>query len=255
MKKDLLAPLLAIFAIIDGELIIYSGNILPGLGIHLVSLLTIILIIIFGTLDIKTKNLLQSLTLIILLRIANISMPQLFALTLLQYSMVYGVMFIPIYLVVKNQHISSKELGVNFKRFYLYLPIAIVIGIIMAIIEYKILNPMPLIENINIANIILITIVMFVFIGSVEEIIFRPILQTRIEKVLGTSYGILLSGGLFGIMHASYGIIEEVAFATTFGIIMGYIFQKTRNLPFIITIHGMSNVTLFVVLSKNILII
>ena len=71
---------------------------------------------------------------------------------------------------------------------------------------------------------------MFVFIGITEELIFRSILQTRFEKILGLRYGLLLTGGIFGMMHVSYGILDEILFAIIFGIFIGYIFQKTKNL-------------------------
>jgi membrane protease YdiL (CAAX protease family) len=91
----------------------------------------------------------------------------------------------------------------------------------------------------------MLTIVMFVFVGAVEELIFRCILQTRLEKALGLKSGILLSGALFGIMHSSYGILNEILFASIFGIILGFIFQRTRSFPFILLIHGCANVLLF----------
>ena len=245
MKKWTYVPILSLIA---GELLIFNGNIFPGLGIHIINLLLIILLIIFGNLNLDIKNILQGLTLVILLRVVNLSMPQFFTTTLLQYPLIYGVMFIPIYNVVKNQQISSKELGINFNKFYIYLPIAILIGIVMAIIEYGILGPTALIDNIRFSNIALITIIMTVFIGTVEGIIFGPILQTRLKNVFGLRYGILLSGVIFGVMHSTYGIINEILFATMFGIILGYIFQKTKSLPFTVSILGVTNIMLFGIL-------
>jgi len=245
MKKDIYVPILGI---IIAEFLMFYGKIFHGLGIHIINLLVIIFIIIFSSIRLEEKNVLQSLILVILLRIVNLSMPQFFTITLLQYTLIYGIMFIPIHYIIKNQHISSKELGIDFRKFYIYLPISIVIGIIMSIIEYIVINPTPLIEKIGITDIIFIGMVMFVFIGSVEEIIFRPILQTRLEKISNPSYGIFLSGGIFGIMHANYGMVGEIIVATIFGIITGYIFYKTKNLPFIISIHGTANVMLFGIL-------
>jgi membrane protease YdiL (CAAX protease family) len=87
--------------------------------------------------------------------------------------------------------------------------------------------------------------VMFVFVAAVEELIFRSILITRLEKVFGSINSLLLSSLLFGIMHAGYGLLNEVLFATLFGVILGFIFQKTRSFPFIVVIQGTANVLLF----------
>lgn len=245
MKKEISIPILGI---IVGELLMFYDQISLGLGIHIVNLLIITFILMFSSLTIKEKNVLQSLTLLIILQMINLSMPQFFTAALVQYSLIYGIMFVPIYFTIKNQQIPYKELGINFSRLYYYLPLAILIGIVTAVVEYHILNPMALIQKIRASDIIFISIVMFIFVGIVEEIIFRSILQTRIEQVLGTGYGILLSGSIFGIMHASFGMLNEILFVTILGIVLGYIFHKTRSLPFIVSIHGATNVVLFGIL-------
>ena len=53
MKKEMFIPIIVIIA---GELIMLSGNMLTGLGIHIVNFLAIILKIIFGNLSLKEKN-------------------------------------------------------------------------------------------------------------------------------------------------------------------------------------------------------
>ncbi len=245
MRKEFYLPILGIAA---SELMMYYGWVYAGLGIHIVNLQIITLILIFGSLSPETKNVLQSLLLLLLLRIVSLAMPQIFSSALLWYLLVYGVMFLPVYLIIKNQQIASKQLGINFSRLHVYLPSALLIGAIIALIEYRILSPASLIDNTGILNVILIVTVMLVFVGVVEELIFRSILQTRLEEMLGLKYGLLLSAVIFGIMHASYGTINEILLAGIFGIIVGYIFQRTRSLPFIVAIHGTANVLLFGIL-------
>jgi membrane protease YdiL (CAAX protease family) len=248
MKKEIIIASLGIGV---GEINIFLGHIYPGILIHIINLQIITLAIIFGRFSsdiengFRVKSVFQSILLLLLLRIVNIAMPQFFTTTLLWYSLTYGVMFIPIYFIIKNQKISLKELGVDFRRLHIYFPGALLIGAIAAMIERRIINPVPLIEDINLSSILILTVVMFAFVAAVEELIFRSILQTRLEKALGLKSGILLSGALFGIMHSSYGILNEILFAGIFGIILGYIFQRTRSFPFILLIHGSANVLLF----------
>lgn len=245
MRKELYLPILGIAA---SELMVYYGRVYTGLGIHIVNLQIITLLLIFGSLSPQAKNILQSLLLLLLLRIVSLAMPQIFSSALLWYLLVYGVMFLPVYIIIKNQQITPKDLGVNFSRLHIYLPSALLIGAIAALVEYRILAPASLIENTGILNIVFIVIVMLVFVGAVEELIFRSILQTRLEEMLGLKYGLLLSAIIFGIMHASYGTITEILLAGIFGIIVGYIFQRTRSLPFIVAIHGTANILLFGIL-------
>ncbi len=248
-KENIIVP---IFGIIIAELLMFSGAIFYGLAIHFINIIFIISIIIFYEKEDKIKNVLQSLILVILLRMINLSVPQFFNNPILQYSLIYGLMFIPIYYVIKNQQISSKDLGLDFniKKIINFLPIGIFIGILMSIIEYKILTPISIIGEFNISNIIIMIIVMVIFVASVEEIIFRSILQTRIELMSSPVNAIILNGILFGIMHAIYGKFSEIIFAIIFGCILSYIFYKTKNLPFVVTIHGTASLIAFGIISK-----
>ena len=126
----------------------------------------------------------QSLILLLLMRIVNLAMPQFFTMTLLWYPLTYGIMYIAVYSVIRNQQISYKELGFIFTRLHIYLPAAVIIGTVSAVIEYRILKPLPLIDDIGLSNLVLIAVVMFIFVGAIEELIFRSILLTRLEKVL-----------------------------------------------------------------------
>ncbi len=245
MKKELYLPMLGIAA---GELLMFSGQIYAGIAIHIINLQAITLALIFGNFNTDIKNALQSLILLFQIRIINLAMPQFFTVTLLWYPMIYGVMFIPVYLIIKNQNIPSKDLGMDFQRLHIYLPAAFLIGSVMALLEHYVLHPVALIGNLQLSNLVLITTVMFVFVGAVEELVFRSILQTRLEKVLGLRNALMISGILFGIMHAGYGMMSEILLAGLFGIVLGYIFRKTGSFPFILTIHGTANVLLFGVL-------
>jgi len=239
---------LPILGIAAGELMVFFGHIYAGLAVHIITLQAVILALIFSDLSSDTKKALQSLILLPLMRIINLTMPQFFTITLLGYPLIYGVMYIPVYFIIKNQQIPLKVIGINSRYIYIYVPSAIFIGTAAALAEYSILNPLPLIENVQISNLVLMATVMFLFVAAVEELIFRSILQTRLEDVLGLKSSILLSGILFGIMHSAYGIVNEVLFASLFGIVLGYIFHKTKSFPFILIINGTLNVLLFGIL-------
>lgn len=245
MKREIYFPALGI---VFSELMMFFGQVNIGLPIHIINLQLISLALIFNNFQSDIKKVLQSMILLILMRIISLVMPQFFTNTLFWYVLVNAIMFIPIYIIIKNQDISLNEIGINFKRFHIYLPIALIIGIDLAVLEFRILDPSALIGNIQPYNLVLIAIVMFVFIGAVEELIFRSILQTRLEKVIGLKKGLFLTAILFGIMHSVYGQINEILLATILGIIIGYAFQKTRSFPFILAINGTTNMVLFGIL-------
>jgi len=242
MKREIYLPVLGI---VVGELLIFIGHINVGLLLYIFNLQVISFVLIFRNIQIEIKKVLQSMILLMLLRIISFIMPHFFGVTFFWLVLINGIMFIPIYLIIKNQHISLSELGVNFKRPNIYLLLAPFIGIIIAALEYRILEPEGMMENLQYLNIVLIFIVMFVFVGPVEELIFRSILLTRLEKTIGIKNGLFLSAILFGIMHSSFGRFSEILIAVFFGLIIGYIFQKTRNFPVILIINGTANMFLF----------
>src|SRR3990167_1468055 len=113
-----------ILNIIMAEMMMFLGEISYGIGLHTINLLIIILLVIFDKSEIRIKHVLQSLILVILLRMVSISMPQFFTTVLLQYSLIYGIMFIPIYSTINSQQISAKDLGISFRKIYIYIPLA-----------------------------------------------------------------------------------------------------------------------------------
>ena len=137
MKKLIYIPIIGIAI---GEFLIFHNKILAGIGIHIMSLMAIILIIICGNLSLKTKDILQSLILLPLLRIISLSIAQVSEKIYIQHMVTYGIMLIPIYLIMRSQHILHKESGTNqsillydsrsFKRVYIYIP-AVMLAIIM----------------------------------------------------------------------------------------------------------------------------
>nr|WP_255679874.1 CPBP family intramembrane glutamic endopeptidase [Methanosarcina sp. DH2] len=97
-------------------------------------------------------------------------------------------------------------------------------------------------------NLLKLTIVMVFFVGLVEELIFRSVLQTRLENALGVWEAIIITSFLFGLMHSGYGTFQEILYTGFVGFIMGLAFYKTRSLPFIAVLHGFVNVFLFGIL-------
>jgi len=62
---------------------------------------------------------------------------------------------------------------------------------------------------------------------------------------MGMFSGLIVASILFGVLHSGYGTFYEMLFVSLAGLIMGYIFQKTRSLPLIALTHGMVNIFLF----------
>lgn len=124
MKKFVYFPIL--FIIIWSILIYHYKyySIFFGPQIYLISLLTIIILIIFGDLSLGIKNILQDISLLPLLMVINFSIPQSFTINYLRNILICAVMLIPIHSIIKYQYVSIKSLKIN---------IPIIIGIILVV--------------------------------------------------------------------------------------------------------------------------
>ena len=242
--RSSLLVLLTILLIVFAELLMFSG--IRGAAILLHTLLLIVVSI--GTVSIKDKYVawaLQALMLLPLLRLINFSMPVFSEMVLYRYFYIYVPLFIPIFLIIRHQSFSSVQLGLSFKKFLLYLPLSLVIGLLIAELEYFIYPAVPLVPDTSFYNMMDVFLIMIFCVGLVEELVFRSILQTRLEGVFGPAIGLIATSLLFGIMSSTHGIGPGIIFASLVGLILGYMFIKTRSLPFVALTHGIVNVFLF----------
>ncbi|OPY22129.1 MAG: CAAX amino terminal protease self- immunity [Methanomethylovorans sp. PtaU1.Bin093] len=238
-------PVLAtILLIAFAELLMFSGMRREAIILH-----TFVLIAVsISTVSQKDKYVawaLQALMLLPLLRLINFSMPVFSDMVLYRYFYIYIPLFIPIFLIIRHQSFSPVQLGLSFKKFVLYLPLSFVIGLLIAEAEFFIVPVVPLVPNMSFYNMVDIFLIMVFCVGLVEELVFRSLIQTRLEGLFGTTVGLIATSLLFGLMGSAYGTVSGVLFASLVGLILGYMFIKTRSLPFVALTHGLVNVFLF----------
>ena len=240
MKKYEIISVILIFL---GEFLLFINERIASIMVHSLNILLVILFIILK----NDPRIIQALSLVSILRIVNMSMPIFFSDTIYWFASLYGIMLLPIALLLIDQNLNLKYMGVTLKKAYLW-PFAVLFGTGLAIIEYGVLIPGALIPDITSGEIFKLGLIMFFFIGLVEEIIFRSILQQRLEEKIGLTKGLLIASMLFGAMHSGYSNYYEIFFATFAGLTIGYGFQKTRSLPFAVIANGVNNVILFGIL-------
>jgi membrane protease YdiL (CAAX protease family) len=82
-------------------------------------------------------------------------------------------------------------------------------------------------------------------IGFTEELIFRGILISRCERILGsTFFSVLVSSVLFGMVHWDQGVFSAWN-ALGIGLIFGTLFAKYRNLWPLVFAHAMMDFVVF----------
>lgn len=236
---DLMLP---VFLILLAELLIFLGKPTAAMPIHALNLILLILSSIY-----INNRIYPALMLMPLFRLLNVAMPVFFNLTLYSYSMVYAPMFIPIYFILKDGFVSRSEAGLTFKGFWFYLPLAISVGFALGWGEYNVIHPQVLTTGANIKDVLVLIVTMIFFVGIVEEFIFRSSLQTVLEERLGSIAGLLLASVIFGFMHSGYQLPLELLYVSFAGVIFGLLFWLTKSLPIIALAHGVTNISLFLV--------
>ncbi|NPE27558.1 CPBP family intramembrane metalloprotease [Methanococcoides sp. SA1] len=247
INMEHLTIILPSLAIILAELSLFFGYTKLSTWVHIILLVVLTLsTILINNAD--KQYLLRAFILLSLLRILNMSMPVFFDLTLYSYVFIYAPLLIPIYVLVKDQGLDWEYLGMSRSIRYYELPLALLVSLIIAVGEFMIIKPGYLIPDLSFFNLLKISLIMVLFVGFFEEIIFRSILQTKLEKLIGNYRGLFLASILFGVMHSGYGTPYEMLFTAFAGLVMGYMYQRTRSLFLVSISHGFVNVFLFGVL-------
>jgi membrane protease YdiL (CAAX protease family) len=242
LSKYNLDVILPVLLIVLAEGLLFIGNIEAAVSVHALNLTMLILSSIY-----IENRIYPAMMLLPLFRLLNIAMPVFFSLTLYSYSFVYAPMFIPIYFIMKERLFSKSEAGFTTSDFWTYLPLAVAIGFALGWGEYQILHPGVMVPDISIRSVLTLSIIMILFVGFVEEFIFRSAMQTVLEERLGPVAGLLAASILFGAMHSGYHLPQELVFVSAAGVVFGLLFWLTRSLPIIALAHGVTNISLFLV--------
>ena len=259
--------LLAIFLILAGEGLLFAGYSVLGVGVQALNIIAVavivvalhgervelvevlVLISIFGVVSFLFGHvsIIYSLAIVCVMYLPLIVVIP--TLPLYLWAAFYGVMYIPITAIVAHRKLSRYDLGLTGGNRLTYLiPFGILVGVGIGLSEYAILANIPLIPNTSASELIGFSIVMIFFVGLVEELLFRVLLQPQFIERTGAVAGILITSVLFGALHAIYGNVYELLFTTGAGIVFGVAFYKTKSLPFVVTMHAVDDILVFGVL-------
>jgi hypothetical protein len=93
--------------------------------------------------------------------------------------------------------------------------------------------------------------VSLLLVGPFEELVFRGGVQGLLRRTWGGWPAVVIASGLFGLVHwialvgGGGGRVAYVAVAATLGLILGSLYERTRNLVVPALVHGIYNSVLF----------
>jgi uncharacterized protein len=233
-----------VIAITFAELLIFGGRLNEAAIVYTLLLLAFS----FSTAvskDQEVRKINQAFLLLPVFRLVNLSIPIFLKVNLYSFVFIYASLAMSAIIAITHQNIVLETKKNLLRRIWIYLPLSILAALVFAEAEYMLIGAKPLIPEISQANLLELIVIMVFVVGLVEELIFRVILQTRLEEFIGPAAGILFASLLFGVMHSGYGTPYEMGFTFLAGCFLGYCFYKTRSLPLVIMINGLTNVFLF----------
>lgn len=95
-------------------------------------------------------------------------------------------------------------------------------------------------------NILLCILAVLIIGPIIEEIAFRGIIMSQLRSTMSSNTAIVISGLLFGLLHAMTGSIVTVLFACLGGLIFSLAYEKTGSLLVAIATHMVGNLCDFV---------
>lgn len=200
----------------------------------------------------------QAFSLVSMLRMMNISMPVFFDMTIYWLPFIYApVIAVGFMIAISNFSDDASSLrglielargkirDAEIKKIGIYVVVGLGLGALLGFIEYQVLSPERLISEISLGSMLLLGIVMFVFVGLGEELVFRYLLQDRLKTVMGAISAILLASLIFTLMHSGYSNSFYLIYVFIIGLIFGISYERTRSLLFVTILHGAINFFLF----------
>ena len=169
----------------------------------------------------RTHHFLVVLAIVPLIRLLAMTIP-LASFDRIYWDLLIGILLsIVVFITTRLTGLSGSTIGLRITR--KEIPVQLLIGLTglgIGLVEYLILRPDAYISRFSWGQFLLFTLILLVFTGLLEEIIFRGLLQTSAVKILGR-LGILYVALLFTLLHLGYRSLLDLLFVFLVGLAFG----------------------------------
>jgi len=246
INRELLAFFLYVIFISIGEITVSLINPIYGLIIHSIILLSLLILASLWYVN-PSSNMFLSLSLAPLTRILSLSIPLTYFPKYSWYSVVGATVFAAALTVIRVSGLSLTDIGITMRKPLIQVGVALT-GIPFGVVEYYILRPEPLATNLSTIQLILLAATLIFFTGFVEELVFRGIIQPCTMKAIGEREGLIGVTMLSTSLHIGWLSIPDIIFVFSIGLFFAICFLKTGSLIGVSLSHGITNVTLFLIM-------
>ena len=243
-------PFVYILLIALAELLIGYYRVGTGLALHIIILFALFTHAAFyQRVDKEKAYLLTAIALAPLIRIVSLYAP-LSSFHFVQWFMVLSFpLLCGAFLMIFFQHLPAQAVGLVFKLKQLRVQAAIAsTGLLFGVGEYLILRPQPMIPELSFRSLAAPILIMLVYTGFLEELIFRGIIQHNAVTYFNPRLGIIFTAILFAVMHIGNQSLLDTVFVFFIGYFYGYAVRFTGSIIGVSISHGLTNIVLFLVM-------
>ena len=245
--REFVLPSAVLLALTVAELVTTIADPRHGLALHAL-VLGCLIVLGARSADSARRELYWALTLAPVIRIGSLSLP----LGQLPFISWFPLIGVPIFgatlITARKLGYTPAQIGLRVDVADLPRQLAIVpLGLLLGVCEYLIFRPAPLAERLTVADIWFPALVLLIFTGLEEELIFRGVMQRAALRALGR-WGLVYVSAVFAVLHIGYLSVLDVVFVFLVGMLFAVFMLRTRTLLGITFCHGVINVTLFLIL-------
>ncbi len=236
--------LLYLLVFADAELVTANVNEQWGITFHfviLVGLITHSVVVGKGSF----QNLFLALGLVPLIRIVSLAVPVGEISEIYWYIIIAVPVVVGVYMVMQSLALRWADVGLQ-KGTAIPLQILVAVaGMGLGAIDYAILEPESLIDELTFQEAILPVLILLVATGLVEELVFRGVIQRAAQAV--RAWGWVHVAGLYAVLQIGHGSVGHCLFAFAVALCFGWIVKKTGAIWGVSLSHGLLNVGLYLV--------
>jgi uncharacterized protein len=234
-------------AVVVAERAFVEGGLLAGAICHAVLLVTLLAhhLIAPGA---QYHSLLLAFALLPLMRLIGLAVP-VAELPYLYWHIMVGIpTLLAALLVIRAEQIDPRLMGIGSRFDPVVQILVAVAGIPLGVIGWIALRPAPVVGELGPIPIILSVIVGVVFIGGIEELVFRGIIQGVALRALDSSAGaIAVSAIAYASLFVSSLSPPFIVVMLVTAIFFGWVVEVTGSLYGVIAAHALIAIGMFVV--------
>ena len=187
-----------------------------------------------------------ALTLAPIIRILSLAIPMWNFPVMYWYVVTGAPLLLTSFVIIRVAGYRPEDVCLRLGRLWEQAGVALA-GVPLGWIEYQILRPASLLPGGNVKMLVLAGLILLVFTGLVEEVIFRGILLKAADDYLGKTHSLVYCCFIFAILHIIHNSSLDVMFV--FGVALLFIFfvRRTGSLLGVTLAHGITNIMLYLV--------